>query len=211
MININKLYPIEGNRNFQMIKNAVQRENIECGDFSYYDAKNGESFAQQILYHYEILGDKLVIGKFSQIGPGVEFIMNGANHRMDGSTYPFHLLGNGWEKFIPGIDQLPYKGDTIIGNDVWIGKDAKIMPGIRIGDGAIIAAYSVVTADVKPYSVVGGNPAKHLKERFEKSVVSSLLKIRWWDFSYDVLETAIPFILENNIEALLNIKKHMKI
>jgi virginiamycin A acetyltransferase len=112
-------YPIKGNNILQFIKNTIIRPNIIAGEYSYYDAKNGESFEDQVLYHYEFFGDRLVIGKFCAIAPGVTFIMNGANHRMDGfSTYPFNIFGQGWEKYTPTLDQLPFKGDTIIGNDV---------------------------------------------------------------------------------------------
>ena len=104
-----------------------------------------ENFYSHIQHHYEFLGDKLIIGKFCAIAEGVAFIMNGANHRMEGfTTYPFNIFGGGWEKVTPTIEQLPFKGDTVIGNDVWIGQNVTIMPGIKIGDGAIIAANSTV-------------------------------------------------------------------
>lgn len=197
-----RVYPIKGNNDFQLIKNVVTRSNVSIGDYSYYDAENGESFEEQILYHYEVIGDQLKIGKFVQIGPGVQFIMNGSNHRMDGSTYPFNLLGSGWEQFSPTLDQLPYKGDTIIGNDVWIGKDAKIMPGVKVGDGVIIAAFSIVTSDIESYSIVGGNPAKSIRKRYDESTIKELLAIKWWEFDKEKLNKAIPYILNNDIEQL---------
>jgi len=95
--NPNHMYPIEGNNHVHFIKPSLTKPNIEVGDYSYYDSKNGELFEEQVLYHYEVIGDRLVIGKFCSIGPGTTFIMNGANHRMDGSTYPFNLFGNGWD------------------------------------------------------------------------------------------------------------------
>lgn len=121
---------------------------------------------------------------------------------MDGSTYPFNLLGSGWEQFSPTLDQLPYKGDTIIGNDVWIGKDAKIMPGVKVGDGVIIAAFSIVTSDIESYSIVGGNPAKFIRKRYDESTIKELLAIKWWEFDKEKLNKAIPYILNNDIEQL---------
>lgn len=108
----NQVYPLDGNRNLHFIKPTITRKNIEVGEYSYYDSKNGELFEEQVLYHYEIIGDKLKIGKFCSIGPGTTFIMNGANHRMDGSPYPFNIFGHGWEQFTPSLEELPFKGDT---------------------------------------------------------------------------------------------------
>ncbi|MFD4820484.1 Vat family streptogramin A O-acetyltransferase [Peribacillus butanolivorans] len=200
-------YPIKGNNILQFIKNTITRPNIIAGEYSYYDAKNGEYFEDQVLYHYEFFGDRLVIGKFCAIAPGVTFIMNGANHRMDGfSTYPFNIFGHGWEKYTPTLDQLPFKGDTIIGNDVWIGMDTVIMPGINIGDGAIIAAKSVITKDVEPYTIVGGNPAKKIKTRFSEEIIRKLLEIKWWDLDIEVISDHIGLILNGDIDNLENLK-----
>lgn len=201
-----KLYPIDGNKNFQLIKNIDYATNVTVGDYSYYDAKDGELFSECILYHYPVLQDELIIGKFVQIGPGIEIMMNGAAHRMDGSTYPFNLIQESWQKYTPNLDQLPFKGNTVIGNDVWIGKSVRIMPGVTIGDGAIIAAYSVVTKDVEPYSIVGGNPSRKIRLRYSKEVIDELLDIAWWNFDEDLLEEAIPCVLNNDIEALRKMK-----
>ncbi|MBE2978876.1 Vat family streptogramin A O-acetyltransferase [Priestia megaterium] len=202
-------YPIKGNNVVQFIKNTTTRPNIIVGDYSYYDARNGESFEDQVLYHYEFFGDRLVIGKFCAIAPGVTFIMNGANHRMDGfSTYPFNIFGEGWEKHTPTLNQLPFKGDTIIGNDVWVGMDTVIMPGINIGDGAIVAAKSVITKDVEPYAIVGGNPAQKIKERFPEQIINKLLEIRWWDLTIEIISDHIDVIVNGEIEKLEKLKNH---
>ncbi|MBG9472358.1 Vat family streptogramin A O-acetyltransferase [Priestia megaterium] len=202
-------YPIKGNNVVQFIKNTTTRPNIIVGDYSYYDARNGESFEDQVLYHYEFFCDRLVIGKFCAIAPGVTFIMNGANHRMDGlSTYPFNIFGGGWEKHTPTLNQLPFKGDTVIGNDVWIGTDTVIMPGINIGDGAIIAAKSVVTKDVEPYTIVGGNPAQKIKERFPEQIINKLLEIKWWDLNIEIISAHIDVIVNGDIEKLEKLKNH---
>ncbi len=139
------------------------------------------------MYLFPFIGDKLIIGKFCALARGVKFIMNGANHKMDGfSTYPFYIFGNGWEIAAPAPGTLPNKGNTIIGNDVWIGYDALIMPGVTIGDGAIVAARSVVTSDVPAYAIAGGNPAKVIRRRFSDETIASLLNIAWWD--WDILK-----------------------
>lgn len=198
-------YPIKGNENVQFIKNTISRPNIIVGDYSYYDAKEGESFEEQVLYHYEILGDRLIIGKFCSIATGTTFIMNGANHRMEGSTYPFHLFGSGWEKYMPSLAQLPLKGDTVVGNDVWIGQDTTIMPGVKIGDGAIVAAKSVVTKNVNPYTVVGGNPARPIRKRFSEEVIQDWLAIKWWDWDIDLITQHIDCIVNGDMDALKSI------
>src|SRR6476660_7366098 len=127
---------------------------------------------------FPFIGDKLVIGRFCAIARGVTFIMNGANHRMSGiSTYPFQIFGNGWERVMPQPGDLPFKGDTVIGNDVWIGYESVVMPGVRIGHGAIVASKAVVVSEVPPYAVVGGNPARILKTRFSDETIQALLEI----------------------------------
>lgn len=200
--NPNEKYPIAGNNRVQFIKPSVTKPNIAVGDYSYYDSKDGESFEDQVLYHYEVLEDKLIIGKFCSIGPGTTFIMNGANHRMDGSTYPFNLFGNGWEKHMPSLEDLPLKGDTEIGNDVWIGRDVTIMPGVKIGDGAILAAQSVIVKNVEPYTIVGGNPSRFIKKRFSEEKIAELLKIKWWDLKIEIINENIEHILSGDVEKL---------
>lgn len=132
----------------------------------------------QICDHFPFVGDQLIIGRFCALARGVKFIMNGANHKLDGfSTYPFQIFGNGWEKVAPQPEEMPYKGNTVIGNDVWIGYETVIMLGVQVGNGAIIAAKSVVVSDVPPYTIFGGNPAKCIRQRFDNEVIRSLLEI----------------------------------
>ena len=161
------------------IKNTVTNPKIIIGDYTYYDdPEDSENFEKNVLYHYSFSKDKLIIGKFSALARGTKFIMNGANHKIAGfSTYPFQIFGNGWEKVTPPENELPFKGDTVVGNDVWIGYESLIMPGVKIGDGAIIAAKSVVVNDVPPYTIVGGNPATILKQRFDDETVKKLLEV----------------------------------
>lgn len=201
-----KLYPNENIKTVCYIANLPKRKNVEIGDYTYYSDNHDspENFYDHIQHHYEFLGDKLIIGKFCAIAEGVTFIMNGANHRMDGlTTYPFNIFGGGWEKVTPQIEQLPFKGDTVIGNDVWIGQNVTIMPGVKVGDGAVIAANATVTKNVEPYSIVGGNPAKLIKKRFSDEMIELLLKLQWWNWNekriFDKLEQLVSL---NDISAL---------
>jgi virginiamycin A acetyltransferase len=186
------------------IKNTVRNPNIVVGDYSYYDdLEDAENFERNVLYHFPFIGDKLVIGKFCAIARGAKFIMNGANHKMSGiSTYPFQIFGNGWEKVMPAPGDLPFKGDTVIGNDVWIGFDALIMPGVTIGNGAIISARSVVVSDVPAYTIVGGNPAQPLRLRFSDEAVSELESIAWWDWPIERVSRHLAHIVSGNVNAL---------
>ena len=186
------------------LKNFITSPNIEVGDYTYYDDPDGpEHFEKNVLYHFDFIGDKLIIGKFCAIAKDVTFIMNGANHQSAGfSTYPFFIFGNGWEKSAPQPGDLPFKGNTEIGNDVWIGYDATIMPGVKIGNGAIIASKSVVTNDVPAYAVVGGNPAKIIKQRFDDKTINALLSIAWWDWSSDKITAHLDAITQNNLDLL---------
>ncbi len=130
--------------------------------------------------------------------------MYGANHQLsDFSTYPFYIFGNGWEKVMPKNEELPFKGDTIVGNDVWIGYESAIMPGVKVGDGAIIAAKSVVVHDVPPYTLVGGNPAQIIKQRFNDNIVEKLLEIAWWNWDIKKISANLEKIVAADIQALL--------
>ena len=142
----------------------------------------------------------VIIGKFCQIAAGVEFVMNGANHKMNAvSTFPFYTL-EGWNMKPPAMADMPLKGDTVIGNDVWIGQNATILPGVHIGDGAIIGANSVVGRDVAPYTIVAGNPAKALRKRFDDEMIKLLLRFRWWDKSIEEIDSLIPVLTCSDIE-----------
>ena len=202
--NPNNKEPMTGYPQVGYLKNFITNENIIVGDYTYYDDPDGpENFESNVLYHFPFVGDKLIIGKFCAIAKDVKFIMNGANHKTSGfSSYPFYIFGNGWEKGMPKEGDLPFKGDTEIGNDVWIGYDATIMPGVKIGHGAIIASKSVVTKDVAPYSVCGGNPAVHIKQRFEQSVIDELLRLEWWNWSPEKITANLNAIMGCDLLAL---------
>ena len=200
----NRPYPMADQRRVVFIKNFIKSPNIIVGDYSYYDDPvDPEGFESNVLYNYG--SDRLIIGKFCAIATGVKFIMNGANHKLDGiSTYPFPIFGHGWETAMDKLIDLPSRGDTIIGNDVWIGYDSLIMPGVKIGDGAIVAARSVVVKDVPAYTIVGGNPAGTIKQRFSDAEIAQLLMIRWWDWEIGKITRNIHLIMEGDIEALRN-------
>lgn len=200
-------HPLKGFAQVGYLKPLVHNPNIVIGDYSYYDDPDGpEHFESKcVLYHFPFIGDKLIIGRFCAIARGVRFIMNGANHQISGfSTYPFYIFGGGWESATPNPGELPYKGDTVVGNDVWLGYEALVMPGVKIGDGAIIAARSVVVNDVPPYSVVGGNPARLIRPRFPDDIVQQLLTIRWWDWSAEKITRNLPAIVGADVSALTN-------
>lgn len=186
------------------IRNTVTNPDIIVGDYTYYDdPEDAEGFERNVLYHFPFVGDRLVIGKFCAIARGVTFIMNGANHQTSGiSTYPFQIFGNGWEAVTPQAGDLPYKGDTVIGNDVWLGYGALIMPGVRIGNGAIVASRSVVVGEVPAYTVVGGNPARVIKERFPRDVAATLEDIAWWDWSIEKVTSHLRVIVSGDVAAL---------
>ena len=199
-------HPMKGFPQICFIRNTVSNPNIIIGDYTYYDdPEDSENFERNVLYHFPFVGDQLIIGKFCALARGVKFIMNGANHKLDVfSTYPFQIFGNGWEKVDPQSEDLPYKGNTIVGNDVWIGYEAVIMPGVQVGDGAIIAAKSVVVSDVPPYTIFRGNPAKCIRQRFDDEVIRSLLDIAWWNWKIEKITRNLDKIVSADIEALMN-------
>lgn len=192
----NEKYPLNGQTRLCFLKNIITNPNIIVGDYTYYDDfEDVFNFEKNVKYHFDFIGDKLIIGKFCMIASGVTFIMNGANHQMNGiTTYPFGVFGYGWEKAMLTLKNCPYKGDTIVGNDVWIGANATIMPGIHIGDGAIIATNSTVTKDVPPYAIVGGNPATEIRKRFSDSKINELLEMKWWDWNVEKITENLDYL-----------------
>lgn len=198
------LHPVPGFEQIVFLKNVVTRPNLEVGDYTYYDDPDGpENFEKNVMYHFPFVGDVLRIGKFCAIARGAKFIMNGANHQMNGvSTFPFFIFGQGWEAAEPKPGDFPYKGDTVIGNDVWIGHDAMFMPGVTVGDGAIIATRAVVTMDVPPYAIVGGNPARVLRMRFAPEQVARLQEIAWWDRPIEWVTRHVNLIRGADLDAL---------
>lgn len=194
----NDTFPLEYYDRLCFLKNIITNPNIIVGDYTYYDDfEDVHNFEKNVKYHFDFIGDKLIIGKFCMIASGVTFIMNGANHKMDGITaYPFNIFGKDWKVAEPKLADLPYKGDTVVGNDVWIGTNVTIMPGVHIGDGAIIASNATVTKDVAPYSIVGGNPAKELKKRFSDAKIQALLDMQWWNWDLEKITRKLKYLTD---------------
>lgn len=186
------------------LKNFIDHPNISIGDYTYLnDFRLPVDDVRQLLVPYLFVGapEKLTIGKFCQIAHGVQIITSSANHQMDGfSTYPFVTFGEPWRS---GYDwKWPYKGDNVIGHDVWIGHEAVIMPGVTVGDGAIIATRAVVTKDVPPYTIVGGNPAQIIRKRFDDKTIEALLDIQWWHWPVEKITENLPKIVGGDVEGL---------
>jgi len=205
-----KIYPRSGDNQTVYLKSVITRQNIEVGDFTIYNdfVNDPRDFEKNnVLYHYPINHDRLIIGKFCSIACGAKFIFNCANHTLKSlSTYTFPLFFEEW-----GLQKAEVasawenKVNIVIGNDVWIGYDAVIMAGVTIGDGAIIGTRAVVTKDVEPYSIVGGVPAKEIRKRFSPEIISQLQKIKWWNWDIDRIHMAIPYIQLGNVDQLLKL------
>ena len=205
--NKDQKFPLENYNKLCFLKNIIKNPNIIVGDYTYYDDfENVDNFETNVKYHFEFIGDKLIIGKFCMIASGVNFIMNGANHLTESiSSYPFAIFGNAWKDAMIG-KSYPTKGDIIIGNDVWIGHNVTIMPGIKIGDGAIIATNSTVTKNIEPYCIVGGNPATLIKKRFSEQQVDWLLKTKWWNWDIEKITKNVQYLTGNNIENFMTVE-----
>ena len=205
--NPNVIFPNPKIPSLCFIKNVVKNPNIIVGEYTYYDDINGaENFESHVTHHYDFIGDKLIIGKFCAIAKGIEFIMNGANHRINSiTTYPFNIMGNGWEKSAPSLSELKLKGDTIVGNDVWIGQNVTVLPAVHIGDGAIIGANSVVAKDIPPYSVAVGNPCEVKRKRFDEDLIEYLLQIKWWDWDAEKIFKNMDALCSGDLSKIKNI------
>lgn len=203
----NKLYPRTGDRQTIYLKNAVRNPRIEVGEFTIYndfvqDPRNFEN--SSVLYHYPVNGDKLTIGKFCSIACGTKFLMNSANHALASlSTYVFPIFYEEWGHGMQVTEAWDNRGDITVGNDVWIGYEAVILSGVTVGDGAIVAARSVVTKDVPPYTIVGGVPARPIRRRFDQETVRALLELKWWDWPPEKISENLRAIQSGDLEALL--------
>jgi len=188
---------------------VIDHPRIAVGRHSYYhDFEPRDDYAATIApYLFPFSSEKLIIGSFVQVAHGVRFITSSANHQMDGfSTYPFWNFmmtpETSAEDVKAVLATLNDKGDTVVGNDVWLGMEAMVMPGVTIGDGAVVAARAVVTKNVPPYGIVGGNPARVVKSRFPQDVIDALLEIRWWDWPLEKIEANLKVIQGSDIAAL---------
>lgn len=208
-----KIYPRTGDQQTVYLNAVIKDPQIEVGDYTIYNDFIADPLLfekNNVLYHYPIHREKLIIGKFCSIACGTKFLFNCANHTLKSlSTYTFPLFYEEWELEKSNITTAwDNKGNIVIGNDVWIGYEAVIMAGVHIGDGAIIAARAVVTKDVPPYTIVGGTPAKEIRKRFDAEVIEQLLIQKWWDWSTDKIHQCLPYIAEGKLYELLAMKKY---
>ncbi|WP_300512131.1 CatB-related O-acetyltransferase [uncultured Phocaeicola sp.] len=206
-MNQTEIYPRSGDNQTVYLKSVITHQNIEVGDFTIYNdfVNDPRDFEKNnVLYHYPINHDRLIIGKFCSIACGAKFIFNCANHTLKSlSTYTFPLFFEEWN--LPKSDVVSAwdnKGDIVIGNDVWIGYDAIIMAGVTIGDGAIIGTRAVVTKDVEPYSIVGGVPAKEIRKRFSTDIIARLQELQWWNWDADIIRNSIKAIQDGDLGSL---------
>ncbi len=202
-----KIYPRVGDDQTVYLNQVVTNPNIIVGDYTMYnDFVNDptEFEKNNVLYHYPINGDRLIIGKFCSIACGAKFLFNSANHSLTSlSTYPFPIFFEEW-----GLERAQvtrawdHKGDIVIGNDVWIGYEAVILAGVTIGDGAIIGTRAVVTKDVPPYTIVGGVTAKPIRKRFPDDTIAALLALRWWNWPEERIAGCLDAIQSGQIDQI---------
>lgn len=200
-----QVHPLEQTDRVVFLKELITGDNISVGDYTYYDDPVDPTRFQQdnVLYHFDFVGDRLDIGRFCALASGTTFIMNGANHRMSGpSTFPFPIFGGAWAAHMDLLSDLPIKGDTVVGHDVWFGYKSTIMPGVAIGHGAIVATKAVVTKDVPPFAIVGGNPAQVVGMRFDEETVARLLDVAWWDWPIEKITRNVRAIMAGDVAAL---------
>jgi len=204
----NKIYPRTGDQETVYLKSVITKPNIKVGEYTMYNdfVSDPTLFENNnVLYHYPVNNDKLIIGKYCSIACGAKFMFTSGNHKMSSlSTYPFPLFFEEWDLERNEVTEAwDNKGDIIIGNDVWIGYEAVIMQGVHIGDGAIIAARALVTKDVAPYTIAGGVPARAIRTRFPEETVKKLMKIQWWNWDEAIIQKNLSHIATGNIDGLI--------
>ncbi|MDF2813204.1 MAG: chloramphenicol acetyltransferase [Microvirga sp.] len=175
------------------LADLARRYGFEIGAFSYGRPK----------VRFPESGKKLTIGRYCSIADKVEILLGG-NHRTDwGTTYPFSALPGLWPSAPETRDYHGSRGNVTIGHDVWLGSGATILSGVTIGNGAVIAAHALITRDVPPYAIVGGNPAKVIRYRFDEETIAALLEARWWDLPRERIGTLIPLLQSDRIKELV--------
>jgi virginiamycin A acetyltransferase len=199
-----QMHPMSGQDRVCFLRNTITRPNIIVGDYTYYDDEEDiHNFEKNVLYHYEVLNDRLIIGRFCQIASGVKFLMNGMFHNTSVlTTYPFPIFSKDIAQRYRVDGFFPIKGDTVVENDVWIGHNVTIMPGVHVANGAIIGVNALVTKDIGPYEIWGGNPAKLIRKRLPDDVIGILLQIQWWNWDMEKILGNIDTLLSNDKERL---------
>ena len=203
----NRIYPRPNDPQIVYLKDVVTSPNIQVGDYTVYNdfVRDPREFEKNnVLYHYPVNDDRLIIGRFCSIACGARFLFTSGNHALKSlSTYTFPIFFDEWGLDAKNIrDAWDNKGDTVIGNDVWIGYEAIIMPGVKIGDGAIVGTRAVVTGDVPPYTIVGGVPARPIRKRFDDETIRRLEALRWWDWDEEKLRRNLSAIQSGDLAAL---------
>lgn len=197
-------HPLPEHERVVFLRPLVTDPRIEVGEFTYYDDPEAarEFERRNVLYAYG--PERLVIGRYCAIATGTRFLMAGANHPDLGvSTFPFTIFGGAWaERTLDVVTGMPSRGDTVVGNDVWFGHGATVMPGVRIGHGAIIGSGAVVTADVPDYGIVGGNPARLIRTRFDDRDIARLLAVAWWDWPAEHITEHVRTIMSGTVAEL---------
>jgi virginiamycin A acetyltransferase len=204
------LHPIPGMTRVVQLRPLIAAQsdvaNVSAGRFSYYDdPEHATGFlARNLLYNFGFSGARLSIGAFCAIAAGARFVMPDAMHAMEGvSTFPFGILPGAFADALP-ITEYPFPEahDTVVGNDVWIGMEALVLPGVRIGHGAVVAARAVVTGDVPDYAVVAGNPARVVRRRYTEEEAARLVALAWWDWPVERIARAVPVLVKGGPAAL---------
>ncbi len=198
--------PFESPLQGKPLSEQVTNPNIIVGRYSYYSGYyHGHSFddCARYLLPDDAEVDKLIIGSFCSIATGATFVMHGnQGHRSDWvSTFPFFYM-NKDGGFGDPPDPFRPAGDTVVGNDVWIGTEAMIMPGVTIGHGAVVGSRALVTRDVDPYTIVGGHPAKPIRKRFSDEEIAMLIEMAWWDWPLERIREAMPLLCSSDIAGL---------
>jgi virginiamycin A acetyltransferase len=203
------LHPVAGQDRVVFLRPLVTDPRIEVGDYTYYDDPNDPLGFERNAFLYAHGPERLIIGRYCAIASGVRFVMPGANHADLGpSTFPFGIFGEPWaERTMDLVMSAPGRGDTVVGNDVWLGYRALVLPGVTIGHGAVVAAASVVTSDVPPYAIVGGNPARVIRRRYEDEDVARLLRAAWWDWPVELVTEHARTIMSGTPEELERISR----
>lgn len=197
------VFPIPDQRSVVFLKNVVRHPHIQVGDYSYYHSFDDPTdFEAQVLYNFDFIEDRLIIGRFCSIAAGARFLLNGGNHHTaTPSSYPFAIFGGDWAGAMP--DRWPHRGDITIGHDVWIGHGATVLPGAAVGHGAVVGTGAVVGGDVPPYAIVVGNPARVVRLRFADGQIADMLALAWWDWPIERITRHARLLATGDVAGLL--------
>jgi virginiamycin A acetyltransferase len=194
-----------GDKHTAYLQNVVKNPRIIVGEYTiHHDFNDPRDFEKKdVLYLNPENSDRLIIGKYCSIASGVKFMMNGANHSLKSfTTFPFPVVAENWGLDMGREEAWDQEGDTVIGNDAWLGYESIIMPGVHIGDGAIVATRALVTDDVPPYAVVGGIPARVIKKRFNDETIELLKTLKWWDWDVAKVKTNVDALMSGDVKKL---------